>query len=922
LERATAPAPSEDDGAISEVLVIGRRTQNADIRRTENDIQPYNVIGPRELSVAPQDNLDQYFRDRLPSNSQLVSPSQNVGGGAASNSAIDLRGVGTQRTLVLVDGRRLPSLPTTNDGWEQADLNPIPMGAIDRIETLTGAAGGIHGPTAVGGVINVVLKRDYRGAGLTAVSGISSRGDAGRARLEGRIGFTPDGGRTDVMLSASYQAARPLERGDRDYALRSLQLEADSAPARYATIARPVNAVLAYALGGEPLRLDAALGGTTLSSSHTFLPVDLNGPSQALLGALIGNSDKLAIDPPQGSAGSDTSLVSTPKSYSALLNVRHRFSDRVEGFVDAVHLGNRARAVTPAVTQAFILGADVASNPFSNALIVIYPMPDFAVARETKIDTDRLTGGLIITLPRRWQASADYTIGRATVESHTRSLGIGPGFSNGGVAGPNGKPAVMPFGGYAALQTALRAYAVETSSDQRLVNDFRDAAVRAAGPLASLPAGPLTLTLVAEERREHMPQVTRLETTTNNSSVIQTFDRTQVIRSGYVELRAPLVSRESRFIPLRGLEAQLALRRDDVRTTFPENAIAGSALAIPLTTIRHQADVFTVGARALPVSWLMLRASLATGQAPPNLRYLKQTVISASSRLTDPKRAGRILVSEGPVSEVRSGSHLIEPEKGRTLSVGVVVNPSGVRGPRVSADYSRIEIRDEILPFASPNGNLIDFEALFPERIVREPLSAADAALGFTGGRVTTVYTGFGNEGRTTTESVDFQLDWSLPPIPYGEARLYGAATWTPALRSKLKRFGPWIDRSGYRDAPLDWRGNGGVEWKSGPLTLDLNLQYFAGYKTAWSPSYTVQGDIAVDQGASRVRSQAYVDLVARRQFVPRASLPVQALDVRLAVQNVFDSSPPTVVDFAHPGYDYRGDPRRRRLEILLSAKF
>jgi iron complex outermembrane receptor protein len=168
------------DGAISEVLVIGRRTQNADIRRTENDIQPYKVVGARELATAPHDNLDQYFRDRLPSNGQLVSPYQNVRSGAANNSSLDLRGVGSQRTLVLIDGRRLPALPTTAFGFSQADLNAIPLGMIERIETLTATAGGIHGPSALGGVVNVVLKRDYRGAELAVDSGLSSRGDAGR----------------------------------------------------------------------------------------------------------------------------------------------------------------------------------------------------------------------------------------------------------------------------------------------------------------------------------------------------------------------------------------------------------------------------------------------------------------------------------------------------------------------------------------------------------------------------------------------------------------------------------------------------------------------------------------------------------------------------------------------------------------------
>ena len=149
--------PDPGDGAISEVLVIGRRTQNADIRRTENDIQPYTVAGPHNLAVAAQDNVDQFLRERLPANGRVYSPGQMVNGAGAPNSAIDLRGVGLQRTLVLVDGRRLPSLPTQMTGLEQSDINAIPLGAIERIETLTATAGGIHGPTAIGGVAWVFI---------------------------------------------------------------------------------------------------------------------------------------------------------------------------------------------------------------------------------------------------------------------------------------------------------------------------------------------------------------------------------------------------------------------------------------------------------------------------------------------------------------------------------------------------------------------------------------------------------------------------------------------------------------------------------------------------------------------------------------------------------------------------------------------
>ncbi|HEX8448558.1 MAG TPA: TonB-dependent receptor plug domain-containing protein, partial [Allosphingosinicella sp.] len=220
-----APADTVKEGAIPDILVTGRRTHNADIRRTQNDIQPYRVATRADVERAHRDNVDQYMRSRVPANADFAAPAQNtfVENGSA-RSQIDLRGLGPLRTLVLVDGRRMPSLPTGSSDYFQPDLNGIPLTAIDRIETLTGTAGGIYGPGAIGGVVNIVLKRDYRGADIRLTSGISSRGDAARMGVEGRIGFTPDGGRTDVMVLAAYSRSGSLLTAERDYFLRARQL--------------------------------------------------------------------------------------------------------------------------------------------------------------------------------------------------------------------------------------------------------------------------------------------------------------------------------------------------------------------------------------------------------------------------------------------------------------------------------------------------------------------------------------------------------------------------------------------------------------------------------------------------------------------------------------------------------------------------
>ena len=918
------------DGAISEVLVVGRRTQNTDIRRTENDIQPYVVAGPRELTVAPQDNIEQYLRERLPANAQVISPSQYVNSPAGTNSAIDLRGVGLQRTLVLVDGRRLPSLPSRAAGLEQSDLNAIPMGAIERIETLTATAGGIHGPTAIGGVVNVVLKRDYRGADLTVSSGLSSRGDAGHARIEARLGFTPDGGRTDVMLAASYAAAQRLTVGQRDYARRSLEWQATNNAPEFLLQSRPVNAITVRTSLGEPLRLDPAYGGTVLGGTYSFLPLDFQGTSEEKAAVLLANAGRLPTEPATGSAGDDTSLVSTPRTRSLLFSVRHRVSDRIEVFADGLDLRDEGQTYAtkhPGIrsdTQPNAVG-----NLFGNTVSFYFPLSGLAEKKTMAIDVRRATAGLIATLPVRWQGSIDYTVGRSSLEVRRDGMvivDIGPALSR-GLVGARGQAPVIPLGDYASLQAAAMAYAVPAGERSRQTTQFSSGVVRAAGPIATLPGGPLTATLVGEVRRERMPQVQYQVVGAGGTSNSSTADRIQLVQSGYAEVRAPLLTRDTAIAPARGLEVQLALRRDKVRTTFPDTVLTGVSRTEARATVRHRADVFTLGLRSFPTDWLMLRASTATGETPPDMTQLQELGILASTPAiypyVDPKRGGRLAVADGPFVMAQRGWHHIGLEKGLTRSIGVVFNPSGRSGPRLSIDASRLEIRGEIGTSGINPQQMINEEERYPKRVVREPLSDADAARGYTAGRIVALYSGLANVGTTIAETVDFQLDWALPRTFAGETSFYGVATWQPTLKTQRRPGTPWLDRVGYRDGPLEWRGNAGVQWTRGPLTMDLNAQYLGHSKPLWSRySVVLVQTAARNQQRTYIPSRAYFDLTVLRRFDFKADGALHGLDVRVAVQNLLDTSPPIVADPIHMGYDYRGDPRRRRVELRVVGHF
>lgn len=452
------PRPVETgDGAVAELLVVGRRTQNADIRRTENDIQPYKVFGQAEIETAARATVDEFLRVREPANTQAGPLAL---GGGENRSAIDLRGFGETSTLVLVDGRRMPFVPSLVGDFSQADINGIPPGAVERIEVLTGTAGGIFGPGAIGGVVNVVLRRDYRGAELTAYAGGSDRGDSRQFRMEGRLGFTPDHGDTDVMLFASHGEAEPLQTGQRDYVESAGRLRFANNPDAYA-ISLPVrNGVSVASLDGT-LSLDAAHGGAALGAAYTYLPLGFSGTSADADARLLANAGKVPLDITDDLSGRRAYIATAGRTTSGLVNVRRRLGSRAEVYLDGFYLKNTGRWTGNRLSRTVLLSGGAPGNPFDQDIALSFPVGRLGgESTSYAIDTRRWSAGAIVDLPHGWKGSADYTIGRSTYRRDMRGADVGLLIAIGsGEPGVNGEPPLKPFGDWCAFVAALPAYA-------------------------------------------------------------------------------------------------------------------------------------------------------------------------------------------------------------------------------------------------------------------------------------------------------------------------------------------------------------------------------------------------------------------------------------------------------------------------------
>ncbi|HEY0628710.1 MAG TPA: TonB-dependent receptor [Sphingomicrobium sp.] len=912
-----APAPLEQqDADVPEILVIGRRTQNSDIRRLEDDVQPYRVITTERLTQAHRDNVDQYFSSRVTANTNAIPPSLMENGETLSQ--IDLRGLGSDLTLILLDGRRLPQVPQSVFGMRQSDINAIPLQAIERIEVLTGTSGGIHGFGALGGTVNVVLKRDYRGFELHATGGTDSRGDGGRLALAGRLGFTPNDGRTDVMLSFGLARSNPLSTGDRDFRQSDRERTASLVTEAYVNNLPTADSVGVFSFLGDELVFKPQYGGQPLGAGYTYLPKGFSGDPAQLAASLAARAGQLDFSLSEGEA--ENGLGSNPRTAALIANVRHRLGPNLEAFVDAIFLRNRGRHVEHLSHGELFLDPGSPLNPFEQFLILTYPVPGRTSTKTVTFDSRRFAAGLVATLPLGWRGNAEATVGsvRAREKSSNEGIFLSPLF------GDPSNPQFNPLGNWQAFQQSLGQYLTDSffGFDQR--NKYDEQSLRLAGPIFRTAAGPAMLTLLAQRRREHVPRSGGfLTSNVEGSPVTSLYDfarRSTATRSLHAEMRIPLLSKESDVPLLSGLELQLAVRRDNQQLRFSRDP------AQPDTSERlsprFAETSYTAGAKAFPLPWLMVRGSYATGRIPPPPPTLIDVQeMDSFSITTDPRRGDRFLFLDGPHLAKTQGSPNLKTIKASTLSVGLVARPFGEDGLRVAVDFSRIRKRGDVL-FLSESIVLAN-EDFWPERVTREPLSDADRALGYTGGRITMIDSRAMNGAGLRVDSIDASFEWPTRLLD-GQLRVYGLAT-RQVRNVKWGLFADDIERVGRREAPLKWRANGGFDWTRGRTSFGANLQYFSKYRI-YEPGLPefLEEQIAEFQGGIFVESQVYLDLYATRRFELSGSGPVREGQVDLGIVNLLDKKPPRESNFAFlgPGYSRYGDPRLRRVELTLSLAY
>ena len=206
-QTANAQAP------VDEITVTGSRI----VRRDLESSSPILTVDTAALEntsnvgiEATLNNLPQFVAGDTQYDTGNTEPSAFVTPGIAS---LNLRGLGTNRNLVLVNGRRAQPA----NALLVVDINTIPSAAIERVETITGGASAVYGADALAGVINFVLKHDFEGVALDFQSGESFQGDGAESKFSALIGMNSEGGRGNVMFGVDWTKREDVLAQDRDW---------------------------------------------------------------------------------------------------------------------------------------------------------------------------------------------------------------------------------------------------------------------------------------------------------------------------------------------------------------------------------------------------------------------------------------------------------------------------------------------------------------------------------------------------------------------------------------------------------------------------------------------------------------------------------------------------------------------------------
>jgi outer membrane receptor protein involved in Fe transport len=943
-----APLHAQEDN-IQEVVVTGSRIAAPNLTSTS----PVQVVTSKEIqqsghtdAVDILNQLPQVIQNSAADFSNTSNSLSTPGG----LTTVNLRGIGPQRTLVLVDGKRLGTADAnTSNPNPSADLDQIPVALIERVDVVTGGASAVYGSDAISGVVNFIMKKDFEGMQIDVQYGMFQRDNDNRfmqdlAREGGfdiPSGSTTDGGTMSVSLTAGaniadrrgnvtgylmYRKADPITGADIDFA--GCQLYADprcggSANSNYFS---PISTSDAFTVSGDQ-----------------FLPWPQAGTNP----------------PAEFNANSYVNMYREDERYMGGFTAHVQMSDYFDPYVDFNFMNDKTRV------QVAPSGLFSGSNPYNAAGV-------YAINCSNPLLSDQqrsilcTPGQVAADLANPGSASADVDIGRRNVEGGGRIADFDHNNYR-AVIGARGElsPAwhYDTYGQYyytslynsntnylnfASITNALQA--TGTADNPVCVNAaatgcvpyniFREGGVTpeqlaylytdgtSFGTVTQKIAhadltGDLTdyglklpsadsgvgINIGVEWRSEDLrfkPDAAELSGNLSGfAGASVAIDDGYNVKEAFTEIRAPLVH------GLTGIYDLVA----DVGYRYSDYSTAGTA------------DTYKFEVQYAPIEDVRFRASFQHALRAPNIielftpqAYGQQSFFGvdpcavqpdgspAALSLEDCMRTGVTAAQYGNGSttntvpqcfanqcgQVTGGNEDLKPETADTYSVGLTFSPAG-SGLTTSIDYYNISLKDAISSYPGEflfNQCVATGEPRYCSQIVRTSLGSLTGASVATGGYILQNAV---NVGEATIEGIDVQVSYSLP---LGER--FGAVSFSLNGANVLKADNVPISGEPIRydcaglfgntcqTITPKWRHNLRIGWEL-PVGVDVSLNWrYIGSTTLDTNSSDPDLASGYDAFNARLGDRSYFDLSALWAFGTGTTL-------RLGINNILGQDPPLI---------------------------
>ena len=728
------PPPSASSSTAADIVVTGSRIKG--VAAVGSSVI---AIDQEKISEEPVTSTADLLR-RVP---QVVGLGQNRNGGTAQNGAanatrgagINLRGIGTNATLVLYDGKRLP--PQGTQG-QYTDPSVIPSIALGRVEVVADGASAIYGSDAIAGVVNFIERRNFDGVEFRARSGVTGGGGYDEQQLAAIGGKKWNGGYLTVAGEFTHNS--PLVGTDLPW------YQDDN---RYR--------------GGRDLRTTFCNPGTITAGGNTYA-IPAGGVTSANVGRLVAGTSNKCFD------SRFDAVIPEQQRLSGLVNFSQELGSGLRVFADGLY--SYRDGITTGTSDTFTATVRntnpyfVSPVPGATSETVTYSLlPELGVDRNAYHGYSwNVSGGLEAKLFGDWSGTAYYQHGESRDVSDRR-VGVNAAALATALASTNPATALNVFGGannpsvLANIHDNLFQIIGATKLD--VVN------LQFTGSLFALPGGMVRAAVGGEYRKEYTFTDLVVGNSAAQSHVGDSGSRN--VKAVFGELYIPIFGGGNAIPGFKELTLSLAGRYESYSdfgsTTNPK-----------------------VGITWRPVTGVTLRGSYGTSFRAPTFTEVSQVAGGAGLYYDTLPGATGNQIGIG----IAGGNPNLKPETARTFSAGIEVAPPGIPGLVARANYFDIDYKNQIIALRGTSGILTN--PLYSSFVTLNPSAAQVAALIGSGlpinqainaSTVTFIVDGRRqNLGESLVGGIDFGLNYTHD---VGAAKLDGGIQGTYFTRYKFR---------------------------------------------------------------------------------------------------------------------------------------